>query len=93
MDYLKHFKEENTLGRGWAKVPKNQSDAKLKIIGVILALRKENNDGTFCLDQTRILSMLSNMWGSSQPVNTIHYNDHIRVYGIIMVIPINWHIY
>ena len=81
------------MGRGWAKVPKNKSDAKLKIVGVILALHKENNDGTFRLDQDRILSMLSNMWGSSKPINAIHFNDRLRVFGIIMSIPDNRHIY
>ena len=69
VDYLRFFQEENTLGRGWAKVPKNKSDAKLKIIGVILALRKENDDGTFNLDQTRILLMLSS---SSQKKHLQH---------------------
>ena len=63
VDYLKLFKEENTLGRGWGKVPENKSNAKLKIIGIVLALRKENDDGNYILDQNRILSMLSNMWG------------------------------
>ena len=93
VDLLKIFQTENTLGRGWAKVPKNKSDAKLKIVGVILALRKENDDGCFSLDQTQILDILSNMWGSSKSVNSIHYNDRIRVYGIIMAIPANRHIY
>ena len=77
VDYLKLFKEDNTLGRGWGKVPKNQSDAKVKIIGIVLALRKENDVGTYMLDQNRILGMLSNMWGASKPVTTLHYNDRI----------------
>ena len=93
VDYLKLFTEENTLKRGWAKVPKNKSDAKVKIVGVILALRKEDEEGNFVLEQTRILQMLSNMWGASKPVNTLHYNDRVRVYGIIMAIPANRHIY
>ena len=93
VDYLKLFTEENTLGRGWAKVPKNKSDVKVKIVGVILALRKEDDGGKFVLDQGRILSMLSNMWGALKPVNTIHYKNRIRVYGIIMAIPANRHIY
>lgn len=72
--------------------PENKSDAKLKIIGVLLAIRKEEENGIFKLEQNPILSMLSNMWGSSKPVNIIHYNDRIRVCGIIMAIPANRHL-
>ena len=93
IDYLKVFGTESVLGRGWAKVPKYKSDAKVKIIGIILALRKENTDGKFVLDQTRIISMFSNMWGASRPVNILHFNDRVRLYGIIMSIPSNRHIY
>ena len=57
IDYFKVFGTDSVLGRGWAKVPKNKSDAKVKIIGVILALRKENTDGKFVLDQTCVLSI------------------------------------
>ena len=92
IDYLKVFGTESVLVRGWAKVPKNKSDAKVKIIGVILAFRKENTDGKFVLDQTRVLSMFSNMWGASLPVNILHFNNRTRLYGIIMSVPSNRHI-
>ena len=39
IDYLKIFSNEHTCGRGWAKVSKNKTDAKVKIIGVLLAIR------------------------------------------------------
>ena len=63
IDYLKIFVNEYTCGRGWAKVPKNKTDAKVKIIDVLLAIRKEDEQGIFKLEHNRILSMLSYMWG------------------------------
>ena len=93
IDYLKIFANEHTCGRGWAKVPKNKTDAKVKIIGVLLAIRKEDENGVFKLEQNRILSMLSNMWGRGKAVNQIHFNDRIRLYGLIMSVSANRHIY
>ena len=81
------------MGRGWARVPKNKSDAKVKIIGVILAIRKESPDGKFVLDQSCVLGMFSNMWGASRPVNILHFNDRVHLYGILMSHPSNRHIY
>ena len=37
--------------------------------------------------------MLINTWGASKPVNTIHFNDRVQLYGLIMAIPANCHIY
>lgn len=45
IDYIKLFATEYTLGRCWEKVSKNKSDAKVKIIGVLLAIRKEDKMG------------------------------------------------
>ena len=61
IDYIKAFTTDHMLGRGWAKIPKNISDAKVKIIRLLLALRKEDEMGMYILDQKRLLSMFSNM--------------------------------
>lgn len=61
--YLKIFAMEYTLVRGWAKVPKNKLNAKVKIIPVLLAIMKEDEMGVFYLKQNCILSMLLNMRG------------------------------
>ena len=93
IEYPKLFSNEHTCGRGWAKVPKNKTDAKVKNISVLLAIQKEDEKGFLKLEQSHILSMLSNMWGSVQPVNIIHFNNWIRFYGLIMSIAANRHIY
>ena len=67
---------ENTLGRGWNKLPKNRTDAKLKIFERLLAMRKLVND-EYVLDQDRLIGMLSNVWVSVNPATNIHHNDHI----------------
>ena len=45
------------------KITKNKTDAKIKIIGLILVLRKEKDVDVYSLGQTRVLSMISNMGG------------------------------
>ena len=74
-------------------VLKNKLDAKVKIIGVILALRKENTDGKCVLDQNCVLIIFFNMWGVSRPVNILHFNNRVRLYGILVFLPSNCHIY
>ena len=41
------------------------------------------------LDQNRLLDMLTNVWGQAQPKNVIHFNDRLRLFGILMSIPSN----
>ena len=50
VDWSKVFATEHTLGRWWVKVPKNKSDAKMKIIGLLVAICKEENNGVFKLE-------------------------------------------
>ena len=45
----KVFATEHTFSRGWVKVPLNKSDAKIKIIGLLVAICKEENNGVFKL--------------------------------------------
>ena len=88
IDILSNMKLENDLGRGWSKVPKNKTNAKVKLVQVILRTRiMQNNE--YHLDQLKVLDMCSTMWGAARPVNIIHHNDRIRVFGILMTLPEN----
>ena len=92
IDILLLMKVEKDLGRGWSKVPNNRTDAKVKLVQVMLSTRKLHN-GEYHLDQSTVLDMCSTMWGAARPVNVIHHNDRVRVFGIIMTIPENREIY
>ena len=78
------------MGCGWNKVPKNPTDMKTKIMLKLLAMQKLNsNNNHYKLDQLRILDMLQNVWGYAQPSQIIHFNDRLRVFGLIMTLPKN----
>ena len=90
IDYVKSFKKEKDLGRGWTKVPKNPTDIKTKIVSRLLSIRKLNTDNNrYELDQFTLLDMLQNVWGYAQPSQIIHFNDRLRLFGLIMTIPKN----
>ena len=91
IDYLKKLSKESELGRGWKKVPVNRTDGKNKIINILLATRKIDTNGTYQLDQGRVIAMLANVWGgdSGEDDSAIHPNDRLRVYGLIMSIEIH----
>ena len=61
IDYLKKFSTEKELGNGWNKVPVNMTNAKDKIIGLLLSLRRQDNGGVYVLEQERIIGMLANI--------------------------------
>ena len=84
---LAKMKIENYLGRGWSKVLKNKMDEKVKLVQVILS--KGKNDNRYHLDQLVVLDMCSTMWDAAKRVSILHYNDCIRVFGIVMTIPEN----
>ena len=63
IDYLKKLSKESELSRGWKKVPVNKTDGKNKIINILLATRKIDTNGTYQLDQGRVIAMLANVWG------------------------------
>ena len=86
------MKVEKDLGRGWSKVLNNRTDAKVKLVQVMLSTRKLYN-GEYHLDQSSVLDMCSTMWGVVRPVNVIHHNDCVRVFGIIMTLPENRELY
>ena len=80
---------EKEMGRGWAKLPKNKTGIKVKIIKGLLALRKRSDSGQYTLSQTKILELLSNQWGTGSPSTELHHNDRVRGFGILMTIPEN----
>jgi len=88
IDYSKNFKKQHELQRGWSKTPKNQMEFKGRIIERILAMRKycdiakENQ-----LDQVLLLDYLNNMWGQSSPRKVLYFNDRLRLFGTLMMIP------
>ena len=59
IDYIKKFKKEKDMGRGWNKVPKNQTDVKRKIVDKLLVMRKlSDSSRKYEPDQNKILDML-----------------------------------
>ena len=86
IDLLKQMKSESDMGRGWNKIPKNATEAKVKLVQIILALRKEV-DGKYALEQRMVIQKCSTMWGAARPANVLHHNDRIRIFGIIMSLP------
>ena len=94
IDYLKKFSTEKELGNGWNKVPVNMTNAKDKIIGLLLSLRRQENGGVYVLEQERIIGMLANIGGGDDSYDTaIDHNDRIRVFGVIMSIETNRHLF
>ena len=88
IDILSNMKTENDLGRGWTKVPKNKTEAKTKLVQVILC-KRQLVDNTYRLDQSVVLDMCSTMWGAAKPMSVIHHNDRVRLFGIVMTLPEN----
>ena len=82
------MKLESDLGRRWNKVPKNRTDAKVILVQVMISTRILRN-GEYHLDQLKVLDMCSTMWGAARPVNIIHHNDRVRVFGVLMTVPEN----
>ena len=90
IDYSKAFKKEHELKRGWDKTPKNQTEMKTRIIERLLVMRKySDTTKKYELKQSDVLHFLLNMWGQSTPNKVLHYNDRLRLFGIIMTIPRN----
>ena len=90
IDYMKSFKEENELQRGWDKNPKNQTELKTHIIERLLVIRKfSDRTKKYELDQNEFLKILLNMSGQFTPNKIFHYNDRLLLFGIIMIIPRN----
>ena len=54
---------ENTMGRGWKRIPQKKINAKMKITKLLIAMRKQDTDGVRRLDQNRVLTNISGTWG------------------------------
>ena len=80
------------MGRGWSKLLKNKTNVKVKIVERLFSLRKIKGE-EFILDQSRIIGVLSNVWGSIRPTLIIHYNDREQLFGIVMTIEENRYMY
>ena len=88
IDYSRNFKKECDLGRGWGKVPKNQTEMKIRVIERLLAMRKySESKKEYELDQGEVLFFLHNMWSQGAPSKVLHYNDRLRLFGMVMNIP------
>ena len=77
------------IGLSFQKI---KPDTKTRIVERLVALKKLV-DGVFVLDQHQILVMLHNVWGSINPSDTVHHNDRMRIFGIIMSISDNMYMY
>ena len=89
IDYVKIMQQEKAAHRGWSKIPKNATNIKMKIVEIILSQRTEESYGTFTLCQDRLARNLFSVWGSSSSGQAMHYNDKLRLFGLIMTIPEN----
>ena len=69
---------------GWAKIPKNKTDVKIKIILQLLAMRKMDERSKYKLDQHLFIGILQNIWGSGADSAAIHHNDRAQIFAIIM---------
>ena len=65
---------------------------KTKIVERLLAMRKLI-DEEYTLDQTRVIVILTNVWGNIRLAAIFHHNDRVRVFGIVMTIDDNRYMY
>ena len=52
-----------------------------------MALRSQQDDGSYHLCQERFVNSMQNVWGTSAVDLTPHPNDRLRLFGIIMTQP------
>ena len=76
---------EKANGRGWSRLPVNPSDVKVKIIGLLLSLRKEDEEGKYNLNQDMILSMIYTQWGEHISAEKTEDNDKLRLFGLLFL--------
>ena len=85
VDFLKSIISERNEDRGWARIPKNNTDAKLRIIELLLRMRKLGDDDSYFLDQTSLLSILETKWHLEQNSMHIESNDKLRLFGLLFL--------
>ena len=85
VDFFKSIISERNEDRGWARIPKNNTDAKLRIIELLLRMRKLGDDDSYFLDQTSVLSILETKWHLEQNSMHIESNDKLRLFGLLFL--------
>ena len=76
------------MGWGWKNLPRNKTDIKIKIVQRLLAMRKLV-DERYMLDQNNFMEMIASTWGGNSPTLTVHHNDCVWFFGIVMIIDEN----
>ena len=88
VDYVKHMKGRHTDKTGWLTLPVNLHNVKKKIVETIVAMRSLVNN-KFQYDQDRLVNQLHGMWGNDNYSHSVHVNDKLRLFGLIMSIEEN----
>ena len=83
INYVKNINKSKVEGRGWKGFPKNISNVKVKIIGILLSLRRLNSDNVFNLEQNVLLQMMDTQWGGNLSSDKMEDNDKLRVFGLL----------
>ena len=61
---------------------------KTRVIERLLRMRKySESKKEYELDQGEVLTFLHNMWSQGAPSKVLHYNDRLRLFGILVSIP------
>lgn len=71
------------MGHGWYKLPKNTSNCKQKLVAYILSLCTQSDD-KYYFSQRQLILMLKSNWGTDSGTKSIHDNDKIPLFGIIL---------
>ena len=77
VEFLKAMISEQKEGRGWSRLPKNNTDAKLRIIEWVLRSRKLGDDEKYVLDQTSVFKVFEIKWHLEQNSLQIDSNDKL----------------
>ena len=85
IDYIKSINLRKVEGLGWDGFPKNMTDVKVKIVGLLLEYRVSDADGMYHMNQSKLLQNLDTMWGSNNSASTLEDNDKIRVIGLLFL--------
>ena len=86
IDFLKSLVSERKAGRGWSRLPKNNTDIKTKIIERLMMLRKiDESSNKYELNQSYFLSLLETSWGMDIQADRITDNDKLRLFGLLFL--------
>ena len=88
VDYVKLMRTMQSNQSGWIKLPVNLPNAKKKIVEIILQMRVMSNN-EWHYDQIRLINQLHGMWGNDNSSHSVHHNDKLRLFGLIMTLEEN----